>query len=42
MKRIASLALAGGLLALALTASPAAAPKAGTCGEDAVEGGCTP
>ena len=31
MRRIASLALAGGLLALALTAAPAGAAKGGTC-----------
>jgi hypothetical protein len=31
MRRIASLALVGGLLALALTAAPAGAAKAGTC-----------
>ena len=31
MRRTASLALAGGLLALALTAAPAGAAKAGTC-----------
>ena len=31
MRRVASLALAGGLVALALTAAPAGAAKAGTC-----------